>query len=52
MEKFGVDVESEEAKVASEKAEPKCPRCGQALRANTNVPTCPSCGTKPFEGGA
>lgn len=57
MEKYGVDVETEEAKIASEKAKPACPSCGHALApsAASNVPICPRCGTEPFEpreGGA
>lgn len=51
MEKYGVDTETEEAKVASEKSKPVCPKCGAALApsASSNVPICPRCGTEPFE---
>lgn len=49
MEKFGVDVEPEATKTAAAKAHPTCPSCDQPLLKNANVPTCPQCGTKPFE---
>jgi predicted RNA-binding Zn-ribbon protein involved in translation (DUF1610 family) len=49
MEKLGVDVETEAAKTASEKTRPTCPSCDLALLNNVNVPTCPQCGTRPFE---
>lgn len=48
MEKLGVDVETE-GKTASERVVTKCPDCGSTLATNTNVPACPSCGTRPFE---
>lgn len=49
MEKLGVDVVPEAAKTASAKVQPTCPQCDLALLNNVNVPTCPRCGTKPFE---
>lgn len=51
MDKYGVDTETEEAKVASSKDKPACPRCGSPLvpSAAANVPICPRCGTEPFE---
>ena len=50
MEKFGVQVD--EHTQGDEKRAgkgPSCPRCGERLRQDTNVPTCPTCGTEPFE---
>ena len=49
MEKFGVDVETEATKTAATKVEPVCPSCARPLLPNANVPTCPQCGTLPFE---
>jgi uncharacterized paraquat-inducible protein A len=49
MEKLGVDIEPEAAKTAAEKAQPVCPTCDAALLRGVNVPTCPRCGTAPFE---
>jgi predicted RNA-binding Zn-ribbon protein involved in translation (DUF1610 family) len=49
MEKLGVDVDPDATKTASEKAHPACPSCDRPLLKNVNVPTCPACGTKPFE---
>jgi len=47
MEKLGVQTDEEKNKTASETK--NCPACGAALKQNTNVPTCPNCGTEPFE---
>lgn len=49
MDKYGVDTQSEATKTASEKAQPTCPSCDRPLLSNVNVPTCPHCGTRPFE---
>jgi len=53
FEKLGVE-ESEDAKTASRNLDDTarfCPRCGTSLESveNTNVLTCPKCGTLPFE---
>ncbi len=51
MEKYGVDLDPEQAKVAEERVrvEPKCSTCGRPLDTAANVPKCPSCGTEPYE---
>lgn len=48
-EKLGV-VEDNEDAVKTATSERRCPDCGEKLDANANVPKCPRCGTKPFEG--
>jgi DNA-directed RNA polymerase subunit RPC12/RpoP len=47
MDKFGVQTDEDKTKTAGEGA--TCPVCASKLLENTNVPTCPKCGTKPFE---
>lgn len=47
MNKYGVVIEESSDKTAGDKS--KCPWCGRDLVKNTNVPTCPDHGTKPFE---
>ncbi len=49
MEKYGVETQPENPKMASENTEPQCPSCGSKLTTSANVPVCPRCGTKPFE---
>lgn len=50
MEKYGVDLDDERKKEASDGGELKCPNCAWILNAEqANVPICPVCGTKPWE---
>lgn len=49
MEKLGVEVEKEKAKLAAEEGDSRCPSCGRRLVPEAAVPKCPSCGTRPFE---
>lgn len=53
MEKLGVEVDGDQVKAASEgEGNGICPICEQTLLPleEGNVPRCPQCGTKPFEG--
>jgi ribosomal protein L37AE/L43A len=52
MDKYGVDTQSEAAKTAATKDDPRCPRCDSPLIKSANVPKCPKCGTEPFESKA
>jgi hypothetical protein len=47
MEKYGVEIDKEKVKTAG--AKKVCPECGAELSFITTPPTCPNCGTKPFE---
>jgi hypothetical protein len=54
MEKYGVVVEEEPPKEATDKltpnpAKPVCPACQEELEKGANVPKCPQHGTRPFE---
>jgi uncharacterized Zn finger protein (UPF0148 family) len=51
MDKFGVEEIEPSGKVAQDKNDQSCPRCGAALRAKleTGVLLCPNCGSAPFE---
>lgn len=47
MEKYGVVVEKDDTKTASDDA--ACPKCGDATEKHGTVKKCDSCGTEPFE---
>lgn len=47
MEKYGVEQDQSTGKTAAKAG--TCPQCGQQLDADSAVPKCPKCGTKPFE---
>lgn len=49
MEKYGVQIDDEKTKTASEKK--KCPKCGAELSVKMSLPfpVCLECGTEPFE---
>ena len=53
MEKYGVDEsgygKEKTAERGEDKAEPKCPVCGNSLDTGSPQLVCPHCGTKPFE---
>ena len=50
MEKYSVVIDEDHTKVGEEGSTTgSCPICGAALEPSSNVPKCPTHGTRPFE---
>lgn len=49
MDKYAVEIKPGLEKTAQQGGAQNCQRCGKKLSPGSNVPHCPSCGTKPFE---
>lgn len=50
MEKYGVEFNTEEVKIAQAGKKNLCPKCGKELVENNQfIMWCKDCGTEPFE---
>lgn len=51
MDKYSVETDKKDPQTKEAREKGKCPKCGDELEKDANVPKCPTHGVEPFQEG-